>query len=58
MNVPTKYPRFIDIVTASPPVSPRVVAATLMIQNQNVTSGDLAERFVEIISHERFSMRI
>jgi hypothetical protein len=28
-----------DIVTASPPVSPRVVATTLMIQNQSVTSG-------------------
>src|SRR5207249_6926169 len=30
--VPTRYPRFIDIDTASPPVSPSVVAAILMTQ--------------------------
>src|ERR1700733_938449 len=30
-----------DIETASPPVSPRVVARILMIQNTSVTSGTL-----------------
>src|SRR3982751_5311445 len=33
-----------DIVTASPPVSPRVVARILTIQNTNVTWGTLATR--------------
>ena len=32
-----------DIETASPPVSPSVVAAILMIQNPSVTSGTLAK---------------
>src|SRR6185312_1279244 len=40
--VPTRYPRFIDIETLSPPVSPTVVAAILMIQKPRVTSGTLA----------------
>src|ERR1700737_2802338 len=39
--VPTRYPRFIDMVTASPPVSPSVVARILTIQNARVTSGSL-----------------
>src|SRR6478672_12675031 len=39
--VPTRYPKFIDIETASPAVSPSVVAATLMIQKTRVTSGTL-----------------
>ena len=30
-----------DMDTASPPVSPRVVAAILIIQNRSVTSGTL-----------------
>jgi hypothetical protein len=37
------YPRCIVIETASPPVSPRVVAATFMTQKANVTSGTLLE---------------
>src|ERR1700722_7476079 len=41
MAVPVRYPRFIDMVTASPAVSPRVVAAILMIQNRKVTFGTL-----------------
>src|SRR3954470_25061217 len=41
MAVPTRYPRFIDMVTVSPPVSPSVVAAILMIQKASVTSGTL-----------------
>jgi hypothetical protein len=40
--VPTRYPRFIDIETLSPPVSPTVVAAILMSQKPRVTSGTLA----------------
>jgi hypothetical protein len=35
------FPRFIDIVTESPPVSPSVVARILIIQNPSVTSGTL-----------------
>ncbi len=35
-----------DIETASPPVSPSVVAAILMIQNNKVTSGTLLSTFV------------
>jgi hypothetical protein len=35
------YPKFMDIETASPPVSPSVVARTLMTQNVRVTSGTL-----------------
>src|SRR6266446_3950975 len=35
------YPRFIDIETASPAVSPNVVARILMSQNASVTSGTL-----------------
>ena len=37
------YPRCIVIETASPPVSPRVVAATFMTQKAKVTSGTLLE---------------
>ncbi|MGY3404905.1 hypothetical protein ACVWZV_001018 [Bradyrhizobium sp. GM5.1] len=37
----TAYPRFMDMDTASPPVSPSVVASTLMIQKITVTSGTL-----------------
>jgi hypothetical protein len=36
-----RYPKFIDIDSASPPVSPRVVARTLIIQKARVTSGTL-----------------
>jgi hypothetical protein len=38
---PTAYPSFIDMVTASPPVSPSVVARILRIQKPSVTSGTL-----------------
>ena len=49
MPVPIRYPPLwaflsacsIDIVTASPPVSPIVVAMILMIQKPSVTSGTL-----------------
>jgi len=47
MKIPIKirllvaYPRFMDIETASPPVSPSVVARILMIQKISVTSGTL-----------------
>jgi hypothetical protein len=42
-NIPvlTRYPRFMDIDTASPPVSPSVVANIFMIQKARVTSGTL-----------------
>src|SRR5580700_1528606 len=39
--VPVRYPRFMDMVTASPAVSPSVVAAILISQNNRVTSGTL-----------------
>jgi hypothetical protein len=39
--VPTKYPRSIDIKTASPPVSPRVVARIFITQKPSVTCGTL-----------------
>lgn len=38
------YPRCIDIETVSPPVSPSVFAAILMIQNVSVTSGTFLRR--------------
>src|SRR4051794_4565120 len=38
---PIRYPRFSDMVTQSPPVSPNVVAAILMIQKPSVTAGTL-----------------
>jgi hypothetical protein len=41
MTLLAAYPKFIDIETASPPVSPSVVARTLMTQNVRVTSGTL-----------------
>ena len=41
--VPVRYPRFIVIDTVSPPVSPRVVAAILMIQKPSVTAGTLLD---------------
>ena len=39
--VPAKYPQLRVIVTVSPPVSPSVVAAILMIQKLRVTAGTL-----------------
>src|SRR5258706_11347040 len=39
--VPAKYPQLSVMVTVSPPVSPNVVAAILMIQKASVTSGTL-----------------
>jgi hypothetical protein len=46
MLVPTRYPRFIDMETASPAVSPSVVAAIFTIQNMRVTAGTfVAARF-------------
>ena len=42
MPVPTAYPRFIVIDSASPPVSPIVVAAILMIQKPERDLGYLA----------------
>src|ERR1700733_13300833 len=41
MPVLTAYPSFRVIDSASPPVSPSVVAAILMIQNPSVTAGIL-----------------
>ncbi len=41
MTALSTYPRFRLIDTASPPVSPKVVAAILMIQNAKATSGTL-----------------
>src|SRR5258706_15854097 len=41
MAVPTRYPKFMDMETASPPVSPSVVAAIFIIQKRRVTSGTL-----------------
>ena len=38
-------PKFIDIETASPPVSPSVVVAILMLQKTRVTSGTLLRAF-------------
>jgi hypothetical protein len=37
ITVPIKYPRFIDMETASPPVSPRVVARIFITQNPSAT---------------------
>src|SRR4029077_18150756 len=39
--VPTAYPKCRLMETASPPVSPKVVAAILITQNARVTSGTL-----------------
>ena len=39
--VPTRYPRFIDMDTASPPVSPSVVAAILISQKTPEPCSDL-----------------
>jgi hypothetical protein len=41
MTVLTKHPRFVDMDTASPAVSPSVMAASFIIQKINVTSGPL-----------------
>jgi hypothetical protein len=41
MMVLVRYPRFMDIETASPPVSPSVVAAIFMSQKISVASGTL-----------------
>jgi hypothetical protein len=41
MMLLSAYPRFSDIETASPPVSPNVVARILMSQKARVTSGTL-----------------
>lgn len=35
---PTALPRFIDIVTASPPVSPSLVQRIMMIQNETAAT--------------------
>src|SRR5882672_3305989 len=43
------YPQFSVIDTASPPVSPKVVATILMTQNASVTSGTLLIPFSDII---------
>src|SRR5579871_1011555 len=43
--VPARYPQFSVIVTESPPVSPSVVTAILMIQKTSVTSGTLVRPF-------------
>src|SRR5580704_15626151 len=43
MTLLKAYPKCIVIETASPPVSPRVVAATFMTQKAKVTSGTLLE---------------
>jgi hypothetical protein len=48
------YPRCIVIETASPPVSPRVVAATFMTQKARVTSGTL----LELISNGLFTGQV
>jgi len=41
-----------DIVTASPPVSPRVVARILMIQKPSMTSGTLLDRGALLLAHD------
>ncbi len=41
MMLLSAYPRFSDMETASPPVSPNVVARILMNQKASVTSGTL-----------------
>jgi hypothetical protein len=45
----TAYPSFIVIDSASPPVSPSVVASTLITQNAKVTSGTLLIPLSEIL---------
>src|ERR1700704_567684 len=52
-TVPARYPQFNVMVTESPPVSPSVVAAILMIQKPSVTSGTLLRPIValSIVSH-------
>src|SRR5712671_3607665 len=49
--VPAKYPQLRVIVTVSPPVSPSVVAAILMIQKAKVTSGTLLDDSSISLSH-------
>ncbi len=44
MPVPAMHPRFIDMETVSPPVSPRVIARILITQKRNVTSGTLLKK--------------
>src|SRR5450631_3163753 len=49
------YPQFNVMDTASPPVSPRVVAAILITQNVNVTSGTLLRprsEFMDYLPHK------
>jgi hypothetical protein len=41
IKVLVKYPSFNDIEKLSPPVSPKVVAKILVIQNRRVTWGTL-----------------
>lgn len=48
--VPTRYPRFMDIDTVSPPVSPSVVARILMTQNPSVIAGTLASACLVCVS--------
>ena len=40
---PARYPQFRVMLIVSPPVSPSVVAAILMIQKNTVTSGTLLD---------------
>src|SRR5438067_4088352 len=46
MSVLTPYPSFRVMESASPPVSPTVVAQILIIQNARVTSGTLLSRSI------------
>ena len=56
--VPIRYPTPKDIDTASPPVSPKVVAAILIIQNNKVISGTFANDFSKLSCKELYHFRI
>ena len=56
--VPIRYPTPKDIDIASPPVSPRVVAAILIIQNNRVISGTLAKEFSKLCCKELHYLRV
>src|ERR1700754_4439700 len=57
MAVATRYPRSIDIETASPPVSPSVVARILMIQKPRVSAGTFTVIRSETVAARRINLR-